>query len=158
MSVRIFFKLDDVKGESNEKNHKDEIDVLAWSWGVAQDGASHEIGGSKKRINVQDLSVTKRIDKSSPHLIAAACRGKHFKEALLTITNSGEGLVNYYKVTFNDLVISSFSAGGSAGNDLPVENMALKYTKFKVEYTPQRSDGKTDPVVEAEWSSSESKK
>lgn len=49
MSVRIFFKLDDVKGESNEKNHKDEIDVLAWSWGVAQDGASHEIGGSKKK-------------------------------------------------------------------------------------------------------------
>ena len=34
MAVDIFLKLDGIKGESQDHKHKDEIDVLAWSWGV----------------------------------------------------------------------------------------------------------------------------
>ena len=34
MAVDMFMKIDDIKGESVDKTHKDEIDVLAWSWGV----------------------------------------------------------------------------------------------------------------------------
>ena len=29
----IFLKIDGVKGESQVKGHKDEIEVLSWSWG-----------------------------------------------------------------------------------------------------------------------------
>ena len=31
----MFLKLGDIKGESLDDKHKDEIDVLAWSWGEA---------------------------------------------------------------------------------------------------------------------------
>lgn len=157
MPANVFLKLDDLKGGSRDKNHKDQIDVLAWSWGLSQ-GISSEIGNSRKKVNVEDLSITKYIDKASPGLIRAVCSGKVFKEALLTLSNSGEKLIDYYKVTFNDLVISSVTAGGNAGEDQPTENITLKYAKFKVEYTPQKSNEKSDAVVEAVWDLSENAK
>ncbi len=157
MPANVFLKLDDLKGGSRDKNHKDQIDVLAWSWGLSQ-GISSGIGSSRKKVNVEDLSITKYIDKASPGLIRAVCSGKVFKEALLTLSNSGEKLIDYYKVTFNDLVISSVTAGGNAGEDQPTENITLKYAKFKVEYTPQKSNEKSDAVVEAVWDLSENAK
>lgn len=157
MPANVFLKLDDLKGGSRDKNHKDQIDVLAWSWGMSQ-GMSSGIGSSRKKVNVEDLSITKYIDKASPGLIRAVCSGKVFKEALLTLSNSGEKLIDYYKVTFNDLVISSVTAGGNAGEDQPTENITLKYAKFKVEYTPQKSNEKSDAVVEAVWDLSENAK
>ncbi|MBP5150000.1 type VI secretion system tube protein Hcp, partial [Pseudomonas protegens] len=38
MAVDIFIKIGDIKGESMDKAHKDEIDVLNWSWGMSQSG------------------------------------------------------------------------------------------------------------------------
>jgi type VI secretion system secreted protein Hcp len=43
MAVDMFLKLEDnnLKGESQDKVHKDEIDVLTWSWGMANSGSAH---------------------------------------------------------------------------------------------------------------------
>ncbi len=38
MAVDMFLKIGDVKGESRDDKHKDEIDVLSWSWGMSQSG------------------------------------------------------------------------------------------------------------------------
>ena len=41
-------------------SHKEEIDVLAWSWGASQSGTTHlGSGGGAGKVNVQDLSFTK---------------------------------------------------------------------------------------------------
>ena len=34
-----FLKLDKIQGESTDDRHKGEIEVLSWSWGVAQASA-----------------------------------------------------------------------------------------------------------------------
>ena len=34
MAADIFAKLGDIKGESVDSKHKDEVEVLSWSWGV----------------------------------------------------------------------------------------------------------------------------
>ena len=36
MASDIFAKLGDIKGESLDSKHKDEVEVLSWSWGVNQ--------------------------------------------------------------------------------------------------------------------------
>ena len=38
MATDIFAKIGDIKGESNDSKHKEELEVLSWSWGVAQSG------------------------------------------------------------------------------------------------------------------------
>ena len=36
MGADIFAKIGDIKGESIDDKHKDEIEVLSFSWGVSQ--------------------------------------------------------------------------------------------------------------------------
>jgi type VI secretion system secreted protein Hcp len=78
MAVDMFIKIGDFKGESKDKSHAGEIDVLAWSWGASNSGNAHMGGGQGAgKVNVQDLSFTKYLDKSSPDLMLACCNGKH---------------------------------------------------------------------------------
>ncbi len=70
MAVDMFLKLDGVNGESKDKTHIKDIDVLSWSWGMSNSGSAHVGGGAGSgKVNVQDVSVTKYIDSSSPKLM-----------------------------------------------------------------------------------------
>ena len=40
-----FLKLDGIKGESADAKHKGEIDIMSFSWGLAQTGVSATGGG-----------------------------------------------------------------------------------------------------------------
>jgi type VI secretion system secreted protein Hcp len=140
MAVDMFLKLDDVKGESRDSKHKDEVDVLAWSWGMSQSGTTHlGGGGGAGKVNVQDLSLTKYVDKASPNLVMATCNGKHYKEALLTVRKAGEKPLEYLKITMKEVMITAVSTGGSGGEDRLTENVTLNFASFKVEYTPQKA-------------------
>ena len=60
MAVDMFLKLDGVNAESKDKVHGKEIDVLSWSWGMANSGTAHLGGGAGAgKVNVQDLCVSK---------------------------------------------------------------------------------------------------
>jgi len=152
MAVDMFLKLDDVKGESTDDKHKDEVDVLAWSWGMSQSGTTHMGGGGGSgKVSVNDLSLTKYVDKSSPNLILATCNGKHYKQALLTVRKAGEKPLEYIKITMKEVLVSSVSTGGSGGEDRLTENITLNFAEFKIEYTPQKSDGSGEAAVEAAY-------
>ncbi|SFU99374.1 Hcp family type VI secretion system effector [Pseudoduganella namucuonensis] len=152
MAVDMFLKLDDVKGESRDGKHKDEVDVLAWSFGAANAGTTHTGGGGGAgKVSVQDLSITKWVDKASPNLIMATCSGKHFKEALLTVRKAGDNPLEYLKVTMKEVLVSKVATGGSGGEERLTENITLNFSWFKVEYTPQKADGSGDAAVEAAW-------
>ena len=100
MAVDMFMKIQGIEGESKDSSHKNEIDVLAWSWGMTQSGTGHVGGGSGSgKVNVHDLSFTKYIDKSSPDLMLACCNGKHYGEAKLTVRKAGENPLEYMIVT-----------------------------------------------------------
>jgi len=71
MAVDIFLKLsNNIRGESQDATYKDNIDVLAWSWGMSQSGTTHMgPGGGGGKVSVQDLSINKYVDLSSNDLI-----------------------------------------------------------------------------------------
>ena len=54
MASDLFIKIGDIKGESLDDKHKDEVDVLAWSWGVSQSGSMHGGGGGGARLYRHD--------------------------------------------------------------------------------------------------------
>jgi len=148
----MFIKIGDLKGESVDDKHKDEIDVLAWSWGMSQSGTTHlGTGAGAGKVNVQDISFTKYVDKSSPNLMQYCCNGKHFAEALLTVRKAGETPLEYLKIKLTDLMITAVSTGGSGGEDRLTENVTLNFAQFKVEYTPQKKDGTGDAAVTIGW-------
>lgn len=152
MAVDMFLKIDGIRGESNDHKHKDEIDVLSWSWGMSQSGTSHISGGSGAgKVNVQDLSITKYIDKSTPNLMLYCASGKHIPEMKMTVRKAGDKALEYIKITMKDGIISSVNPGGSGHDDRLVENVSLNFAHVKVEYTPQKADGSGDAAVEMTW-------
>jgi type VI secretion system secreted protein Hcp len=152
MAADMFLKLDDLKGESKDSKHKEAMDVLAWSWGMSQSGSTHlGTGGGAGKVSVQDISLTKYVDKASPNLLKFCCSGKHFKEGVLTVRKAGEKPVEYIKITMKEVIIASVSTGGSGGEDRLTENVTLNFAEFKFEYTPQKDDGSGGSAVEAHW-------
>jgi len=152
MAVDMFLKIDDVAGEAVDSKHSGAIDILAWSWGLSQSGTTHSGGGGGAgKVAVQDISITKYIDKSSPVLQLSCCNGKHFKQAVLTVRKAGEKPLEYLKITMKDILISSVSLGGSGGEDRLTENISLNFAEFKTEYVPQKKDGTGEAAIEAAW-------
>jgi type VI secretion system secreted protein Hcp len=159
MAVDMFLKLNGVKGEARDAKHKEEIDVLAWSWGATNSGNAHMGGGAGAgKVNVQDLSFTKYIDKSSTDLMLACCNGKHFDDALLVVRKAGENPLEYLKITLKEVMVTSISTGGSGGEDRLTENVTLNFAEVKVVYTPQTAKGGAEPSTEMAWNIAENEK
>ncbi len=159
MAVDIFIKIGDVKGEAKDAVHKGEIDVLAWSWGMNQPGSGHVGGGlGTGKVNVQDLSLTKYIDLSSPDLMLACCNGKHYPEAKLTVRKAGENPLEYLVIKLTDVMITSVSTGGSGSNDRLTENVSLNFAKVNVDYVEQLAGGGKGGTPKMGWDVEANKK
>jgi len=142
MAVDFFLKIAGVKGDSVVKGMEDTMQILAWSWGMSQTGTTHHgTGGGAGKVNVQDLSFTRHVDKATPVLIQACCTGKHFDDAVLTCRKAGESPLTYLTLTMTNVIVTSVSGGGSGGEDQQTENVTLNFAAFKVSYQGQNEKG-----------------
>ena len=148
MAVDMFLKLDGIKGEAQDSKHKDEIDVLAWSWGVSQSGTMHTGGGGGSgKASFQDISFTKYVDLASPNLFKLCATGEHIKQANLVVRKAGKEQQEYLKFILTDCLVSSVSTGGSGGEDRLTENISINFAKVRMEYYPQNKDGSLGGVM-----------
>jgi type VI secretion system secreted protein Hcp len=146
MASDIFAKLGDIKGESLDDKHKDEIEVLSWSWGVTNDGAMRGgSGGWGGKASFHDLTLTHSIDKASPVLMQACATGVHLKEATITHRKAGKGQQEFLVIKMNDVIITGVSHGDGADGRTEVVN--LVFAKVDLEYRPQKPDGSLDAGI-----------
>jgi type VI secretion system secreted protein Hcp len=152
MAVDAFLKME-LKGESVVKGHEEEIQVLAWSWGMSQAGTTHQgTGGGAGKVNVQDMVITKYVDSASPTLALSCCNGKHFDEVVLTVRKAGEKPLDYFTITLSEVIVTSVSTGGSKGEEQITESVSLNFAKFKETYQPQdNKGGKKGGAIEVEY-------
>jgi type VI secretion system secreted protein Hcp len=148
MASDIFAKLGDIKGESLDDKHKDEIEVLSISWGVSNSGSmAHGSGGGEGKASFSDLSFMHNVDKASPVLMQNCATGVHIKEATITHRKSGKGQQEYLIVKLNDVIVTSVQNSGSSGGGDTTESVSLAFAKVVVEYKPQKADGSLDAGV-----------
>ena len=146
MASDSFIKIGDIKGESSDAKHKDEVEVLSWSWGVAQSGSVTGPGGGAGKASFADFSFMHRIDSASPLLMKACATGQHIKEATVTHRKAGKGQQEFLIIKMNDILITSVQpTAGSA--DGPMEAVSLQMAKVNLEYKPQKADGSLDAGV-----------
>jgi type VI secretion system secreted protein Hcp len=147
MASDIFAKLGDIKGESADDKHKDEIEVFSFSWGITHPGSSGAGAGQPSdRVAFKDLSIVHRIDKASPALMRACATGKHLDEAIITQRKAGKTQHEYLIIKMNDVTITGVvpeSTSGEAGSEV----VSLTFGKVHLEYRPQRPDGSLDAPI-----------
>lgn len=152
MPVDMFLKLDDIKGESQDSKHKDEIEVLSWNWGVSQGGTAHSgSGAGAGKVSVRDISLVKYVDKASPNLLKWCCSGKHFQKATLVVRKAGGTALEYLKIELKDGLIGSIDLSVGQADDRLTETVRLNFASFKYEYTPQTSSGSGGGSIPAQW-------
>ena len=143
----MYLKIGDIKGESTDKVHKDEIDVLAWSWGLSNSGTTNSGGGGGAgKANVQDISLVKYIDLSTTDLMKGVLEGKHFPDATITVRKPGAKPIDVVKYVLKDILVTSVSNGGSGGEDRLTESVTLNFAKIESHYTKIKPDGKCQEV------------
>ena len=147
MATDIFAKLGDIKGESLDSKHKDEIEVLSFSWGVANLTPVPSSGAAAGKASFHDLSFVHNIDKASPVLMQACATGTHLKEATITHRKAGKGQQEYLIIKMNDVIITSVSHNGARSDAGYSENVTLAFSQFDLQYAPQKADGSLDAAL-----------
>lgn len=152
MAVDYFLKIEGIEGEAPDKAHKNEIDVLSWSWNETQMG-THGAGGGggAGKVNIGDLQFTMQVNKASPKLLLACANGEHIKKATLTCRKAGKEQQEYLKIIFSDLLVSSFQTGGSQGDVVPVDSVSLNFSKIEYSYAPQDNKGGLGTPIPVHW-------
>ena len=143
MASDFLLEIDGIKGESKDKNHKDTIEVDSFSWGISNAGShASNAGGGAGKASFQDIHFTASVGKASANLALSCASGKHIKKAVLFVRKQGETQQDYYVVTLEDLLVSSYQSGDSTGgNPVPTDQFSLNFAKIKYEYKPQDKKG-----------------
>lgn len=142
----IFAKIGDIKGESTDDKHHNEIEVLAWSWGV--NGA---IAGDKKNPGApacgEPLSIDKSIDRASPLLVTGAALNTTYPTAQITVRKAGKDQQEFLVVNLAGVTVKALVNGGPDAAGGMKERLTLAYTSATFNYKPQKPDGSLDAAI-----------
>lgn len=133
----MFLQIGDIKGDSTDPAHPQEINVLAWSWGMSRPALIQTGGGtSYGKASLESLSLTKYVDTSSAPLMKSCADGKRLPNAQLTLRTVGEQPLEFYSINMTNVMVVGISTGGSAGEDRLTENVTLDFERIDVIYHP----------------------
>lgn len=143
-----------IKGEAEDKDHKDEIEVLSWSWGM-QGKSSLGGGVATGKATMRDLRIVKHVDSASTALMQALRTNEQIQKAVLTLRKAGKTPLEYMKITIEQgrVMALDVDAGDTQGSATLVEKVSFSFNKISVEYTPQGKDGqaKGSMLFEDQW-------
>ena len=150
--IAYYLKLDGIPGESTAVQHKDEIDLLSFSWAESQAAPAAGGGGGTGKVEFSSLHATAHSSKASPLLLLACANGKHIKEAVLTAARKKKKgkTQDFLVIKLVDVLVSAYSIAGEQ-DSYPVDHFDLNFSKLEVEYTPTNADGSLDAPVKAGW-------
>jgi type VI secretion system secreted protein Hcp len=128
----------------------DSIQVVSWTWGMTHTGLPRETGGlAGGKANINDLSVTKYVDISTPDLMAHCCHARPIKKALLTCRTTAPS--ECMKIELDDCMITSVSTGGGGTEDRLTEHLTLSFQSYHVTYTRQGEDDTPSDTSQGEY-------
>lgn len=144
--MSIFMNYEGITGESSDINHKHWIDVDDMAFGVsrritAHTSTRHDRESANAEIN--DLTLTRRMDSATPGLFIESCCGKGRDVVIeLTKTGAGSGSDVFMTYTLQNALISGYEVDAeSQGNARPTELLTLSFVDLEVKYTPYDEDG-----------------
>ena len=121
----IYLDLPNVKGDVAAPGYEGQIDVFSLSYGLGT-------GDLRRTCSAQPLSLAKQIDMATADIVMGAALGTAYKNAVITFVrpNADGRLARVLELTLNDVFITSYQSGGSAGGDIFTESVSLKYASL----------------------------
>ncbi len=156
----LYLLVDGIPGDSQEKDHRDWIDAFAFHWGISRPGQLFPVEGRPPTpvANHADLTIVKRIDKSSPKLFLFCCSGSHIPRVKFEIMRIGERPSRILLYELEDVIVTSVKpVGATLESSYLMEEVAFNYAQIKVSYTGVRPDGTLEHEITAGWDRQENR-
>jgi len=147
LQAAAYMKLGDIKGEATEPSHAEWITLDSVQLKIALEPESS--GSTRLVPRPTPVTCAKELDKASPKIMEALVTGQSIPRVDIHLTrDTAAGEVVYYKYELTNVLISSYSTGGSASGDpLPTEQISLNFEQIKLIYSVLG----TTETVEATW-------
>jgi type VI secretion system secreted protein Hcp len=146
VQVDIYLKVKnpDVTGEAADSDHKGEIEVVSWSWGI-EGSTDVATGMAAAKPKLTELRIVKRIDRSSPVIMNLVKSNKVADTATLTMRKAGGTQLPFFvielkKVRFTSVKLESINDVTKPNTEM-VERVNLGFEHVTVTYTPQSATG-----------------
>ena len=155
MAFDCFLNVQDIPGESKDSAHESWIEIDSFNHGLTQPigGPASTAGAlSAERCDHSFFSITKKLDKASPKLAEACCKGLHIPLVELSLNRATGDKAEYMNYKLTDCMVTAYSPGGSSGGgDVPSEEVSFTYGKIEWTYTQLSPDGSSVGQVAAGW-------
>jgi type VI secretion system secreted protein Hcp len=142
MATNLFLQLGDIKGECEDKNHKNWIEILSWNHGFSQPTTPVRAssGATVEKANHTDLSFSKYLDKATDEILSVCWTGKQIPKATLECyrADGDANPVKYLQIDMEKVIISKYNIGHGGAGDHPMENIDLSYGKVTYTYLDQK--------------------
>lgn len=155
MPADIYLNIDGIEGESTDNMFAKQMEIQAYTFGMRQATTSTvSSAGSMagQKVSIDELGVTKYLDKASPKLMDACASAKHFKAATLSLRRALKGKQEVYmQYKLSDVIISSVHDAGSGEGGVPTEQIGISFAKIEWQYTVTTDAGGKGGQVSAGW-------
>ncbi|MDD9954052.1 MAG: type VI secretion system tube protein Hcp [Candidatus Woesearchaeota archaeon] len=159
-----YLKIGDIKGEAAASGHENWITLDSFSFGVEREMKESGEKGGTADINIgigelQEITVSKPLDASSPLLAQAAASGNSLGTAEIEFVETGgaDGKpAVYLKYKLDRVFVKSWSISGDA-DDRPTEEVSFYYNKIAFEYQGA-GDKKSTSTAHFGWDNVKNKK
>ena len=150
--AETFLRLGDIKGESTDAKHKDQIEILAFTQSfINSSDFSSGGGGSAGKVQCGAVSLMKNIDKSSPLLLKGVATGQHFKDGVISFQSADKLASEYYTITMTDVIVNELTQTDSQDPNRIFERLVLNARSYEFKYTPQTIKGSAGSPVSFKW-------
>ncbi len=142
-----FMDIDGVPGQATEKNHKNWVVCEAVQFGVARQVSSPDGRSLPGAPAFSEITLTRRMDISSPDLFLRAAGGQSAPEAVIELTNSAGTVV--LRIVLKDVAVTSYNV--AASNQEIMEEIKVTYSKITMTYFAIGADGKVAGQISKTW-------
>lgn len=158
--VDYFLKIDGIKGESLDAEHKGEIEVESFSWGMANRGAPGGGGRTTGKNQFTGFDFGALSTSASPQIVLQAATGKHIKQALLSGRKAGGEGGDFLKIKMTDVLISSYQqtampgspeSGETVSDNEPMDKVSMNFAKIEFSVAPQLPTGDIGEPTVTGW-------
>jgi len=148
-----------IDGESTLKGFEKFIEISSYSHGVSNyiQPTTSNTGRTTGRPNFQEMTVTKKLDSTTPlinyYCVMGQCLGTtrlHLVRQDATADGKNHDAIDYMVYEMTDTMISSVSVGGGGGS-IPMETVSLNFSKITWTYKSQKTEDGVEETVEQFW-------
>jgi len=147
-------KIDGINGDVTAKGHEKWIAINGIHFGVRRTLSTDPgriADRESTRPSVSEVTLTKRMDQSSPLLFGESCVGKAKPQIIIHLCQTDSSLNPYAEITLSNAIVSQYQVDSDTSGEhhYPIETVGLSFDKIEVRYTPYDNQNKPQSPIPA---------